>query len=234
MTDELEQKFLAAIAANPNDAEARAVYADWLEERGDPRAEYLRLEALLYAGPARFVALMKQLDPRWLAAVTRRCDVVLVETGASKILLIKTVREITGLGLKDAKDLVEATLPTEVRSDLPVDEAREIAAKLSAAGARAVVLPHASAVDGYLKLRLPASLPEDLAQPLWITRVDPSRRIDAIKAVRECTGIGLKEAKELIDAVSRGDRRAVILRDSLERTAALAALLRATCDVEPG
>ena len=231
MTDELEQKFLAAITANPDDAEARAVYADWLEERGDPRAEYLRLEALLYAGPARFVALMQHLSPQWLAMVTRRCDVLLVDTGSSKILLIKTVRELTGLGLKDAKALVESSLPIKVRRDLPYAEAQELAAKLTAAGARTALLPHVSEGHGFPSPWLPGSLPRD--PTLWITRVDPGRRLDAIKAVRECTGSGLKEAKDLIDAVARGDRRGVVIRD-LARPEALTAMLRACCDVERG
>ena len=39
-----EAAFLTAIAANPEDDTARLVYADWLQDRSDPRAEYVRLE----------------------------------------------------------------------------------------------------------------------------------------------------------------------------------------------
>jgi uncharacterized protein (TIGR02996 family) len=39
-----DSQFLAAIAADPRDAALRQVYADWLEERGDPRGEFIRLE----------------------------------------------------------------------------------------------------------------------------------------------------------------------------------------------
>lgn len=232
MTDDHEKTFLAAIALNTNDADARAVYADWLEERGDPRGEYLRLEALLHAGPARLLELTQHIDPTWLASVTRRCDVVLVETGPNKIGVIKVVREVTGLGLKDSKDLVDAAMPRRVRIDLTFDEATDIASKFSPTGARVVVMPHVGEVPGgYPKplLRVSPPYPD---QQLWITRVDPARRLDAIKAVREVTGLRPKEAKDLIDAVARGERRAVVVQGSPERVAAFAAVLRGACDVE--
>lgn len=62
-------------------------------------------------------------------------DVVLVEVGANKIVVIKEVRAVTGLGLKEAKDLVEST-PAVVKAALETDEANEIKAKLEAAGAK--------------------------------------------------------------------------------------------------
>jgi large subunit ribosomal protein L7/L12 len=54
--------------------------------------------------------------------------------GEKKIQVIKAVREITGLGLKDAKDLVDGA-PKDIKNDVSKAEADEIAAKLSAAGA---------------------------------------------------------------------------------------------------
>ena len=60
-------------------------------------------------------------------------DVVLVEAGASKINVIKEVRGITGLGLKEAKDLVEAG--GKVKEGANKDEAEEIKKKLEEAGA---------------------------------------------------------------------------------------------------
>ena len=62
-------------------------------------------------------------------------DVVLVEAGANKINVIKEVRAITGLGLKEAKDLVEGA-PKTVKEGAPKDEAEAIKAKLEAAGAK--------------------------------------------------------------------------------------------------
>jgi large subunit ribosomal protein L7/L12 len=60
--------------------------------------------------------------------------VVLKETGASKINVIKTVREITGLGLKEAKDLVDGA-PKPVKENIGKDEAQAIKKKLEDAGA---------------------------------------------------------------------------------------------------
>jgi large subunit ribosomal protein L7/L12 len=61
--------------------------------------------------------------------------VVLVATGDKKIEVIKEVRAITGLGLKEAKDLVEGA-PKEVKADIQKDEAEKIKAQLEKAGAK--------------------------------------------------------------------------------------------------
>ena len=62
-------------------------------------------------------------------------DVVLVEAGANKINVIKEIRAITSLGLKEAKDLVDGA-PKTVKEGAPKAEAEEIKAKLEAAGAK--------------------------------------------------------------------------------------------------
>jgi large subunit ribosomal protein L7/L12 len=61
-------------------------------------------------------------------------DAVLTEVGANKILVIKAVRELTGLGLKEAKDLVDAA-PKAVREGVTREEAEQAKEKLSEAGA---------------------------------------------------------------------------------------------------
>ena len=61
-------------------------------------------------------------------------EVVLASAGASKINVIKEVRTITGLGLKEAKDLVEGA-PKSVKEGVSKDEAEQIKAKLEEAGA---------------------------------------------------------------------------------------------------
>jgi len=63
-------------------------------------------------------------------------DVVLTAAGDKKIQVIKAVREITGLGLKEAKDMVEAA-PKAVKEGLPKAQAEEIKAKLEEQGATA-------------------------------------------------------------------------------------------------
>ena len=61
-------------------------------------------------------------------------DVILKEAGAKKIQVIKVVREITGLGLKEAKDLVDGA-PQTVKAGVSKDEAAPIKAKLEEQGA---------------------------------------------------------------------------------------------------
>jgi large subunit ribosomal protein L7/L12 len=65
-------------------------------------------------------------------------NVILAEAGANKINAIKVVREITGLGLKEAKDLVEGA-PKPVKEGIGKDEAEDIKKKLEAAGAKVEV-----------------------------------------------------------------------------------------------
>ena len=100
--------------------------------------------------------LVKQLETKWgvsaaaavavaagpaaagpAAAAEEKTEfsVVLLDAGANKINAIKEVRAVTGLGLKEAKDLVEGA-PKEVKGGIPKAEADEIKKKLEAAGAK--------------------------------------------------------------------------------------------------
>jgi uncharacterized protein (TIGR02996 family) len=82
-----EDAFLRAILADPDDEAPRLIYSDWLDERGDPRAEFLRLECRLRAlsvASAEYRPLHQRLtalgglpDVRWVAAVCR----IHLETG---------------------------------------------------------------------------------------------------------------------------------------------------------
>jgi len=65
-------------------------------------------------------------------------DVILTEAGPNKISAIKEVRAITALGLKEAKDLVEAA-PKAVKTGISKSEAEEVKKKLEAAGAKAEI-----------------------------------------------------------------------------------------------
>jgi len=64
--------------------------------------------------------------------------VTMTEFGANKVGVIKVIREITGLGLKEAKDLVEGA-PSTVKEGIPKADAETIKTKLEAAGAKAVI-----------------------------------------------------------------------------------------------
>ncbi|MDG1131130.1 MAG: 50S ribosomal protein L7/L12 [Opitutales bacterium] len=65
-------------------------------------------------------------------------DVILTEMGGNKIAVIKEVRAITGLGLKEAKELVEGA-PKPVKEGVSKDEAEEVSKKLVTAGAKAEI-----------------------------------------------------------------------------------------------
>ena len=75
--------------------------------------------------------------PAAAAAVEEKTefDVVLTDAGANKINVIKVVRELTGLGLKEAKDLVEGA-PKTVKEAVAKDEASKVKAKIEEAGAK--------------------------------------------------------------------------------------------------
>ena len=64
--------------------------------------------------------------------------VTMTEFGANKVGVIKVIREITGLGLKEAKDLVEGS-PSTVKEGIPKADAETIKTKLEAAGAKAAI-----------------------------------------------------------------------------------------------
>jgi large subunit ribosomal protein L7/L12 len=92
-------------------------------------------------------ALVKDLEGKWGVSATAAVaaapaaeaqtefTIILKEAGANKIGVIKEVRAITGLGLKEAKDLVEGA-PKPVKENAPKAEAEDIKKKLEAAGAK--------------------------------------------------------------------------------------------------
>ena len=84
---------------------------------------------VMVAGPAAAVEAVEEKT---------EFDVELTEVGAEKIKVIKVVREITGLGLKEAKELVD-NAPRIVRDAAPKAEADEIAKKLADVGAKATL-----------------------------------------------------------------------------------------------
>lgn len=106
----------------------------------------------LSAQPVKdMVALVKELEELWGVSAApvavagaaaaaapaeekTEFDVILKDKGASAINVIKEVRAITGLGLKEAKELVESA-PKAIKEGCTKDEAKEIEAKLKAAGA---------------------------------------------------------------------------------------------------
>lgn len=87
------------------------------------------------AAPVAVAAAGGAAAPAEAAEEKTEFDVVLAEIGANKINVIKEVRGITGLGLKEAKDLVEAA-PKAVKEGISKGEADDIKKKLEDAGAK--------------------------------------------------------------------------------------------------
>lgn len=193
--DEVEERFLAAIAANPGDREARLVYADWLEERGDPRGEYLRIELQLNELPARLAALNGTIDRAWLDRVARVHDIVLFATGPDKIAVIKAVRQLSGLGLKESKDLVESVTPEAPRriaSNVDAIDAQRRLRTFDGTGAKVAIVPRGGTVATMVAPRLTVTLeeiigPRDqvlalLRSEIWLPLIDAKRAIERVIA----------------------------------------------------
>jgi uncharacterized protein (TIGR02996 family) len=196
----LEQRFLDAIAKAPDDEDARAVYADWLDERGDPRGEYLRLEAQLYRIPRRLAELAVGCPPAWLDAVVRRYDVLLESFGSQKIMAIKLVRELTRLGLREAKDLVErasAAAPELLLQGVTREVADRHARALWEIGSVARVVPHHQMA--------PLLSPDRSRDVVLVGITGP--RLEVIRALRAANPLlGLRGAMVMVDDVLSGKR----------------------------
>ena len=81
------------------------------------------------------VAVAAVAGPAAAAEEKTEFDAILTDAGAGKIAVIKVVRELTGLGLKEAKELVDGC-PKAIKTAVSKDEAESIKAKLEEAGAK--------------------------------------------------------------------------------------------------
>lgn len=203
--DSAEAELLATLQREPEDDEARLVYADWLEERADPRGEYLRLEVESRRIPPRLAELQRRLPADWLTAVGRRFCVVLSGNTTNKIMAIKTIREITGLGLKDSKDLLDAACSNKRKvlvRDREYAEAEDLARRFD----RNLAHVEREPFDESRSLAIAPSGPRTspARYRVVLTRVESDRALDVIKRVRELTQRGLTDAKDLVDTVLAG------------------------------
>jgi large subunit ribosomal protein L7/L12 len=102
-------------------------------------ADYLKEEhGIEAASGGAVVAMAAPADNAAAAEEQTEFDVVLESAGDKKINVIKTVRAVTGLGLKEAKELVEGT-PATVKEALPKEEAEKLKKELEDAGAKVVL-----------------------------------------------------------------------------------------------
>ncbi|WP_338088985.1 ribosomal protein L7/L12 [Nannocystis pusilla] len=128
-------------------------------------------------------------------------EVVLHHFGTRKIDVIKLIREATGLGLKEAKDLSESTDVT-IKAGLREAEARTLAQALTAVDARVSIRGEAAPE--------PARLPEPTVGYGVVLRSCGEHKISVIKLIREATALGLKEAKDLAESTD------VLIKDGLD------------------
>src|SRR5262249_18688531 len=106
-----------------------------LKQLSDALKEKYGVTAMAAAAPAAAAAPTAAAAP---VEEQTEFTVMLTEIGANKIQVIKAVRELTSLGLKEAKDLVESA-PAAVKENVTKDEAAAAKAKLEDAGAKADV-----------------------------------------------------------------------------------------------
>ena len=97
--------------------------------------DYLKDEHGLEAAAGGVVMAAAPAEAAPAAEEPTEFNVILTEAGANKISVIKEVRTATGLGLKEAKDLVDGA-PKTVKEALPKADAEELKKKLEAAGAK--------------------------------------------------------------------------------------------------
>ena len=156
-------------------------------------------------------------------AAAARQRVTLKELGPNKIEAIKVTREVTGLGLADAKKLVES-VPTLVKDASP-EEAAKIARAFAAIGAKAEI----TSLNGQVVTPAPAVPTPTSGEGAYRVTLESfgESKIQTIKIVREVTGLGLAETKKLVESApvvikETDEARAKALVKSLEAIGAKA------------
>lgn len=135
-----------------------------------------------------FLRLAAMLLSSSVLAAEPTYAVELTAMGPNKIQVIKVVKDRTGLGLKDSKDLVESA-PKIVKTNLDRAAADALHAQLTTAGATAKILDNGVAVA-----------PAAKAPGMSVTLVScGAKKIEVIKIIREVTGVSLKEARDLAE-----------------------------------
>lgn len=149
-------------------------------------------------------------------------DVILKEPGRAKLGVVKVVKDWTYLGLKEAKDLVDAAsieFPSIIKSNLTKNEALLIKRELEDAGATVEILYHTI---------------DDTTYDVILRNVG-AQKLGVVKTIIDLNGSGLKEAKDLADSIDpRANKIAVIRRTQhlAEAEAVKTALENAGAEVE--
>ena len=138
--------------------------------------------------------LFAQTPPAAPAAAQQR--VMLKDAGANKIMAIKVTREVTGLGLADAKKLVESA-PIMVKDASP-EEAAKIVKAFAAVGAKAEI----TSINGQTITPAPAIPVPTSGEGAYRVTLESfgENKIMTIKIVRGATGLGLADTKKLVES----------------------------------
>jgi large subunit ribosomal protein L7/L12 len=156
---------------------------------------------LLLLGFRRQIAITSSTDPllpppdsppRPKHLGTGEYVITLLEAGSQKIMVIKRLRELTGLGLREAKDKVEMT-PAILFEGLGRPTAEYMAAQLEVVGAKVEIRGRYGPLAGETSRNPPK------AASSVILLATGSNKIGVIKVIRSLTPLGLKEAKDLAD-----------------------------------
>lgn len=175
---------------------------------------------LIYGGKCPFCGkVYPQIRQGWKngAAV----DVELIDMGPKKIRVIKLVREGTGLGLRETKELVESA-PVLIRTSIPINEAKALKRKLEDTGARVSLTRY-----------IPARQEHSLGKWVNVELTDfGPKKIKVVKVVRQITGLGLRDTKLFVESApvliysGVSVKRAKALKEQIEETGASVTLIR--------
>jgi ribosomal protein L7/L12 len=136
----------------------------------------------------------------------------LTASGSNTIAVIRTVREITGLGLKEAKGLVDGL--GIVAKDLRRRDAEKVQEKLAAVGARIRLEPSSTPEPKLDPVPQPVPAVDQGGGAYHVRLISSGgNKIAVIQEVRKITGLGLKEAKDLVDGLG-------VVAEDLSRSAA--------------
>lgn len=142
--------------------------------------------------------LSATVQPR--AAAPSHVGVRLYAPGPNKIMVIKAVRQLTGLGLAEAKNLVEGPMPVEMRA-VDTNSHRLALRDFAASGAQYEELgAETPTASGPYRETATASPRGDEPASLVVLLDGGRNKIEVIKRIREVTGLGLREAKDLCDS----------------------------------
>jgi uncharacterized protein (TIGR02996 family) len=199
-----EQAFLRTIRDHPGDEAPKLVYADWLDERGDPRGELIRLACemnyirrRLSTIPARIAELSHLVSEDWIIDVFGRFRVVLTSfPHGNMVPVAKAIHQVTDYSLRESKELAEV-LPAVIVDGVPWDIAQRVCGFF--AECASVRVEPSGRTEPF-----PRGAPFAVQNFRIILRSHLNgAKLQTIKALRSLTGLTTAAARELCDTLPR-------------------------------